>query len=56
MHREVTETITKFLAKRPGKQMMADCTFGGGGHSSKLLDLNSNLRVIGVDLDPEIIE
>ena len=36
---------------------MADCTFGGGGHSIKLLEENpSNLKILGTDLDPVMIE
>ena len=39
---------------------MLDGTFGGGGHSIKLLkeaaDLNHNLKVLGTDLDLPILE
>jgi 16S rRNA C1402 N4-methylase RsmH len=36
---------------------MADCTFGGGGHTIKLLNQHSShLKVLGLDLDPDVIE
>jgi 16S rRNA (cytosine1402-N4)-methyltransferase len=41
----------------PGKNnfTMADLTFGGGGHSFSFLELNSQLRIMGVDQDPDSI-
>lgn len=36
---------------------MVDCTFGGGGHSVKLLNEHpKNLRILGTDLDSSMIE
>ena len=35
---------------------MADCTFGGGGHSVQLLEAHNNLRVLGCDLDNDMVE
>ncbi len=35
---------------------MVDCTFGGGGHSIKLINQNPlNLRILGIDLDQNVI-
>ena len=35
---------------------MVDCTFGGGGHSIKLINQNPlNLRILGIDLDQIVI-
>lgn len=33
-----------------------DGTFGGGGHSKAILDCADNVRVIGIDRDPQAIE
>ena len=35
---------------------MADCTFGGGGHSIQLLNDQPKLKILGCDLDPNMIE
>ena len=36
---------------------MVDCTFGGGGHSIKLLSEHpKNLKILGTDLDHSMIE
>ena len=36
---------------------MVDCTFGGGGHSIKLLSEHpKNLKILGTDLDESMIE
>ena len=35
---------------------MLDCTFGGGGHSIKLIEENKELRVLGVDLDSRVLD
>jgi 16S rRNA C1402 N4-methylase RsmH len=35
---------------------MVDCTFGGGGHSIKLLNKHPlNLRILGIDIDQNVI-
>jgi 16S rRNA (cytosine1402-N4)-methyltransferase len=36
--------------------VVIDCTLGLGGHSQALLEANPNLRVIGIDRDPQAIE
>ena len=33
--------------------VFADLTFGGGGHSSKILEANANSRLLAMDCDPE---
>jgi len=35
---------------------MFDGTFGGGNHSIRLLEQNKNLKVLGTDLDYQIME
>ena len=35
---------------------MFDGTFGGGGHSVRLLEEHPNLKVLGTDLDYNLIE
>jgi 16S rRNA (cytosine1402-N4)-methyltransferase len=35
---------------------IVDATFGGGGHSHALLDRYPNLRIIGIDRDPDAVE
>jgi 16S rRNA (cytosine1402-N4)-methyltransferase len=36
---------------------MLDCTFGGGGHSIKLINQNPlNLRILGIDIDQNVID
>ncbi|MCA1838968.1 MAG: 16S rRNA (cytosine(1402)-N(4))-methyltransferase RsmH [Actinobacteria bacterium] len=34
---------------------VVDCTLGGGGHAQLFLDMNSSVRVFGIDKDPEAI-
>jgi 16S rRNA (cytosine1402-N4)-methyltransferase len=35
---------------------IVDATFGGGGHSRALLDRYPNVRIIGIDRDPDAVE
>ena len=35
---------------------IVDCTFGGGGHSSALLDRYRDVHVVGIDRDPDAVE
>jgi 16S rRNA C1402 N4-methylase RsmH len=60
MHREISSFVSDYLAHHHSQTasafQMLDCTFGGGGHSIKLLQENKELRVLGVDLDSRILE
>jgi 16S rRNA (cytosine1402-N4)-methyltransferase len=49
------ETI-KYLAPRKAGELMIDATVGEGGHSNAFLSQYPELRLIGVDADPEILE
>lgn len=45
--------LGELLAARPGGVgTLIDCTLGGGGHSSLLLQAHPGLRVVGLDQDP----
>jgi len=48
------ETI-KYLAPRKAGELMIDATLGEGGHSFAFLTQFPELRVIGIDADPEIL-
>mmetsp|Transcript_16951 Transcript_16951/g.26100 ORF Transcript_16951/g.26100 Transcript_16951/m.26100 type:complete len:133 (+) Transcript_16951:151-549(+) len=61
MHREVSFLVNQYIQmhREKGKVnfQMADCTFGGGGHTIKLLQQHTkNLRILGTDADLEIVE
>lgn len=63
MHNEVSEMVEQYIEhyKEEKKNFqMLDCTFGGGGHSIKLLqeakDRRDNLKILGCDLDEEVLE
>jgi len=49
------ETI-KYLAPRKAKELMVDATLGEGGHSHAFLKQFPDLRLIGIDADPEILK
>ncbi|MDR1802776.1 MAG: 16S rRNA (cytosine(1402)-N(4))-methyltransferase RsmH [Treponema sp.] len=49
------ETI-KYLAPRKAGELMIDATVGEGGHSNAFLSQFPELKLIGVDADPEILE
>jgi 16S rRNA (cytosine1402-N4)-methyltransferase len=50
----VDETVAWLEAAADG--WIVDATFGGGGHSRALLDRYPNVRIIGIDRDPDAIE
>jgi 16S rRNA (cytosine1402-N4)-methyltransferase len=49
----LAETID-YLAPRGNRELMVDATLGEGGHSFSFLPKFSDLKVIGIDADPEI--
>lgn len=48
----VEETL-RWLAPRRG--IFADCTLGAGGHAMRLLEADSELRLVGIDRDPSAL-
>jgi 16S rRNA (cytosine1402-N4)-methyltransferase len=48
------ETIGFLLPERGG--LFVDCTLGLGGHASALLEAYPEIRLIGIDRDPEALE
>ena len=51
-HRPVmVEEVVSYFQQTAG--LIVDATFGGGGHSRALLRSNSQLRVLGIDRDPD---
>ncbi len=50
----VEETVAWLETAADG--WIVDATFGGGGHSRALLDRYPNVRIIGIDRDPDAIE
>lgn len=51
----MAEEILQIMRPDHGK-VFIDMTFGGGGHTRKLLESNKNIKVIAVDRDPLAIE
>lgn len=52
----MTEEVAALFAPLE-EGLIVDATYGGGGHSSALLDrLNEKVRVLGVDRDPEAVD
>ena len=49
------EETLKYLAPRNAGELMIDATVGEGGHSHAFLNQFSELRIIGVDADPQIL-
>jgi 16S rRNA (cytosine1402-N4)-methyltransferase len=45
----------RILAPRRGGELMVDATMGEGGHSYAFLSRYRDLRIIGVDADPDIL-
>ena len=53
------EECVSFLTEKgpfADDSLFADLTFGGGGHSKALLDVNESYRILAFDQDPEAIE
>ena len=46
------EAVAALLAP-PARGVVVDATFGGGGHTRRLLATSPGLRVIGIDRDPD---
>ena len=59
LYREVSQLVSEYIAQeednKPQLQMF-DGTFGGGGHSIRLLERHNNLKILGTDLDEPILE
>ena len=53
---EVIESISKIPETLLNKGVMIDATLGGGGHAALILDRNPNLKIIGIDQDPNARE
>ncbi len=49
----MVELVTSLFAEMTG--LVVDATFGGGGHSRALLASNPELRILGIDRDPDAI-
>ena len=49
----MVEQVNALFADTSGR--IVDATFGGGGHSRALLQSNPELRVLGIDRDPDAI-
>jgi len=50
------EETLKYLAPRKARELMVDATLGEGGHSFAFLNHFPELRLIGIDADPEILK
>jgi len=50
------EETLKYLAPRKAGELMIDATIGEGGHSNAFLSQFPELRIIGIDADPEILK
>ena len=50
------EETVKYLAPRKAGELMIDATIGEGGHSYAFLSQFPELKVIGIDADPEILK
>lgn len=51
----MTKEVIDYLAIKP-HGVYVDCTFGGGGHSRAILQADSTVKVIALDVDPEAFE
>ena len=47
----MVDEVLEFLAPTDGSVIL-DMTFGGGGHSRKLLEASSGVRLVCLDRDP----
>jgi len=50
------EETVKYLAPRKAGELMVDATLGEGGHSYAFLNQFPELRLIGIDADPDILK
>ena len=48
------EETLKYLSPRKPGELMIDATIGEGGHSYAFLSQFPDLKIIGIDADPEI--
>jgi 16S rRNA (cytosine1402-N4)-methyltransferase len=55
-HRPVMVNETVTWLETAAKGWIVDATFGGGGHSRALLDRYPDVRIIGIDRDPDAVE
>lgn len=51
----MADQVVELLRPQNGK-VFIDMTFGGGGHSRRLLDTNKSIKIIAVDRDPSAYE
>ncbi len=49
------DEVVELLGRAPRPGWLVDATVGGGGHASALLEAHADLRLIGVDRDPEAV-
>ncbi|MFA6918548.1 MAG: 16S rRNA (cytosine(1402)-N(4))-methyltransferase RsmH [Patescibacteria group bacterium] len=50
------QEVLQYLDPQPGQNFI-DCTFGGGGHSLEILErIKPDGKLIGIDLDPSVIQ
>jgi 16S rRNA C1402 N4-methylase RsmH len=58
LHKEISLLAAEYLKivedTKPSPQMF-DGTFGGGGHSIKLLNEHKNLKILGTDMDLHVL-
>jgi len=50
----LTQEILDFFGEKEG--YLIDGTLGGGGHSKALLEKNKNIKIIGLDKDPQALK
>ena len=59
LYREISQLVTEYLTlvedSKPSPRMF-DGTFGGGGHSNMLLNQHKKLKVLGTDMDFNVLQ